>query len=271
MWTGAAAMLRSSTVMLPLVPLRDMVLFPQMEAQLYVGRESSIRALEQAKVEGLVFFTAQHDAKIVQPSFADLFPTGSIGVIRELERLGDGTLRTIIEGVRRARARRVAESDGHFVAELDELAEPTTPTNEDRSWMRRVQALFETVVKLDQRVDPTSLMRSQAMDDPVHVSFTVAANVPAMKLADRQALLEMDGARERLERLHQLLEPEVEILETQRRMRTRAEQRFEENVERDLRSEIERLRASLALLIDALAEGKTLPNDAIERIRRQLE
>jgi ATP-dependent Lon protease len=258
-------------VILPLVPIRDMVLFPQMEAQLYIGRESSMRALEQAKVGGHVFFTAQRDSKVVQPASADLFPTGTIGLIRELKRLGDGTVHTIIEGERRARSRRVFESAGHAVAELDEIAEPTTPTTEDRSWTKRVQALFETYVKLDTRVDPTSLMRSQATDDPMRVSFTVAANLPAITLADRQSLLEMDGTRDRLERLHQLLEPEVEILETKRLMRSRVEQQVGEEVERDLRSEIERLRACLTLLVDALADGKTLPNDAIERIRRQFE
>src|SRR3954464_14850195 len=142
-----------------LLPLRDIIVFPHMVSQLFVGRERSIAALDEAMNRGKeIFLAAQHNAKTNDPTPEDIFAVGSVGVIMQLLRLPDGTVKVLIEGKRRAKIRRFVESDAFFLVEFDEVAEVTTATVEVEALMRSVQSTFEMYVKLNKKIQPEVLM-----------------------------------------------------------------------------------------------------------------
>ncbi len=213
---------------LPLLPLRDIIVFPYMESQLFVGRERSINALDAAMTQGKeIFLAAQKNAKTNEPAPEDIFGTGTIGTVKQLLRLPDGTVKVIVEGRRRARVRRFVQSDDYFVVEVDELPETLAKTVEVEALKRSVQSAFEMYVKLNKKVQPEVLMGVQTIDDPGRLSDTIVANLATIKLTDRQALLEMDDATKRLERLHELMQAEIEILQVEKKIRSRVKKQME--------------------------------------------
>src|SRR5512144_79222 len=213
---------------LPLLPLRDIIVFPHMVSQLFVGRERSIAALDEAMNRGKeIFLSAQRNAKSNEPTPEDIFVTGSSGVIMQLLRLPDGTVKVLIEGKRRAKIRRFLASDAFFLVEYDEIPEVSAAGVEVEALMRSVQSTFELYVKLNKKIQPEVLMSVQAIDDPARLSDTIIANLPTIKLADRQALLENDDAKKRLERLIELMQAEVEILQVEKKIRSRVKKQME--------------------------------------------
>src|SRR5262249_8566168 len=162
-----------------------------------------------------------------EPAVEDIFQVGSVGVIMQLLRLPDGTVKVLIEGKRRAKIRRFVESDTFFLVEFDEIAEATTATVEVEALMRSVQSTFEMYVKLNKKIQPEVLMSVQAIDDASRLSDSIIANLPTIKLADRQALLEMDEPKLRLERLIELMQAEVEILQVEKKIRSRVKKQME--------------------------------------------
>src|SRR3954470_19907342 len=195
----------------PLLPLRDIIVFPHMVSQLFVGRERSIAALDEAMNRGKeIFLSAQRNAKTNDPTPEDIFAVGSVGVIMQLLRLPDGTVKVLVEGKRRAKVRRYVQSDAFFLVEFDEVVEAPAATVEVEALMRSVQSTFEIYVKLNKKIQPEVLMSVQAIDDASRLSDSIIANLPTVKLADRQALLEMEDPKARLERLIELMQAEVE-------------------------------------------------------------
>src|SRR6266567_2670565 len=143
----------------PLLPLRDIIVFPHMVSQLFVGRERSIAALDEAMNRGKeIFLAAQRNAKTNDPTPEDIFATGSVGVIMQLLRLPDGTVKVLIEGKRRAKIRRFVESDAYFLVEYDDLVEAAPASVEVEALMRSVQTTFEMYVKLNKKIQPEVLM-----------------------------------------------------------------------------------------------------------------
>ncbi len=212
----------------PLLPLRDIIVFPHMVSQLFVGRERSIAALDEAMNRGKeIFLAAQRNAKTNDPTPDDIFSVGSVGVIMQLLRLPDGTVKVLIEGKRRAKIRRYAQTDAFFLVEFDEIVEATTANVEVEALMRSVQSTFEMYVKLNKKIQPEVLMSIQAIDDASRLSDSIVANLPTIKLADRQALLEMDEPKQRLERLIELMQAEVEILQVEKKIRSRVKKQME--------------------------------------------
>src|SRR3954465_1220206 len=137
----------------PLLPLRDIIVFPHMVSQLFVGRERSIAALDEAMNRGKeIFLAAQRNAKTTAPTAEDIFAVGSVGVIMQLLRLPDGTVKVLIEGKRRAKIRRFVESDAYFLVEYDDLAEGAPASVEVEALMRSVQTTFEMYVKLNKKI-----------------------------------------------------------------------------------------------------------------------
>jgi ATP-dependent Lon protease len=212
----------------PLLPLRDIIVFPHMVSQLFVGRERSIAALDEAMNRGKeIFLAAQRNAKTNDPTPEDIFAIGSVGVIMQLLRLPDGTVKVLIEGKRRAKVRRYVQSDPFFLVEFDDVEEATVEGVEVEALMRSVQSTFETYVKLNKKIQPEVLMSVQAIDDASRLADTIVANLPTIKLADRQALLETEDAQKRLERLIELMQAEVEILQVEKKIRSRVKKQME--------------------------------------------
>jgi ATP-dependent Lon protease len=213
---------------LPALPLRDIIVFPHMVAQLFVGRDKSIAALDEAMArEKEIFLAAQKNAKTNEPTPDDIYAVGTIGTIVQLLRLADGTVKVLVEGRQRARVRRYAEHADFFLAEVEEVPEQQEADVEVEALIRSVQSTFEVYVKLNKKVQPEVLMSVQSVEEGSKLSDTIAANLPTIKLADRQGLLEMDEPKKRLERLYELMQAEIEILQVEKKIRSRVKKQME--------------------------------------------
>ncbi|HYQ05259.1 MAG TPA: endopeptidase La [Polyangiaceae bacterium] len=212
----------------PALPLRDIIVFPHMVSQLFVGREKSIAALDEAMAHDKeIFLAAQKSAKTNEPTPDDIYSVGTVGTIVQLLRLADGTVKVLVEGRQRARVKRYNESNEFFSVEIEEIPEAGTADVEVEALIRSVQSTFEVYVKLNKKVQPEVLMSVQSIDDASKLSDTIAANLPTIKLADRQGLLEMEEAKKRLERLYELMQAEIEILQVEKKIRSRVKKQME--------------------------------------------
>ena len=212
----------------PALPLRDIIVFPHMVSQLFVGREKSIAALDEAMAHDKeIFLAAQKSAKTNEPTPDDIYTVGTVGTIVQLLRLADGTVKVLVEGRQRARVKRYNDSNDFFSVEIEEIAEAGTTDVEVEALIRSVQSTFEVYVKLNKKVQPEVLMSVQSIDDASKLSDTIAANLPTIKLADRQGLLEMEEAKKRLERLYELMQAEIEILQVEKKIRSRVKKQME--------------------------------------------
>ena len=212
----------------PLLPLRDIIVFPHMVSQLFVGRERSINALDAAMARDKdIFLAAQKNAKTNEPTPEDIFQVGTLGTIMQLLRLPDGTVKVLVEGKRRAKVKKFPQTEEYFLVEVEETVENTAKGVEVEALMRSVQAAFEMYVKLNKKVQPEVLMSVQTIDDAARLADTIVANLPTIKLTDRQALLEMEDAVKRLERLHELMQSEIEILQVEKKIRSRVKKQME--------------------------------------------
>jgi ATP-dependent Lon protease len=213
---------------LPALPLRDIVVFPHMVSQLFVGREKSIAALDEAMARDKeIFLAAQKNAKTNDPTPEDIYTFGTIGAIVQLLRLADGTVKVLVEGRQRARVHRFTDSRDFFVVEAEAVKDDVADDVEVEALIRSVQSTFEVYVKLNKKVQPEVLMSVQSIDDASKLSDTIAANLPTIKLGDRQALLEMSDAKKRLERLYELMQAEIEILQVEKKIRSRVKKQME--------------------------------------------
>jgi ATP-dependent Lon protease len=212
----------------PLLPLRDIIVFPHQVVPLFVGREKSIGALESAMQEGReILLCAQREAGTNEPKPEDIHTTGTLGGIVQLLRLPDGTVKVIVEGRRRARIRRFVQTEGHFVVELDDAPEGEAERPvELEALVRSIQAAFESYVKLNKQIGPDILVTVQPIEDAVRLAYTIIAQL-SLKLADKQALLEMESPKKRLERLFELMQAEIEILQVEKKIRTRVKKQME--------------------------------------------
>jgi ATP-dependent Lon protease len=215
----------------PLLPLRDIVVFPHMVVPLFVGREKSIGALEEAMGKGAsgykeIFLSAQRKAKTNEPVPEDIFTIGTVGTIIQLLRLPDGTVKVLVEGKRRAAIKRFTQTDGFFTVEIEEIPEVHERSVELDALVREVHATFETYVKLNKRIAPEILISVQTIEDPGQLADTMVGQLQ-LKLQDKQAILEIDSPSKRLSRLYELIKAEIEILQVERKIRTRVKKQME--------------------------------------------
>ncbi|MCG5055230.1 MAG: endopeptidase La [Myxococcales bacterium] len=213
----------------PLLPLRDIVVFPYQVVPLFVGREKSLSALEEAMSAGgyqEIFLSAQRQAGTEEPSPGDIHEVGTLAGIIQVVRLSDGTVKVLVEGRRRAVVRRFLRTEGCFVVDVEPLPEPEEDPLELQALVREVQSAFETFVKLNKRVTPEILASVQTIEGPAALADTVIGHLP-LKLSDKQQLLEAVSPFERLTKLFELLKAEVEVLEVERRIRTKVKRRAE--------------------------------------------
>jgi ATP-dependent Lon protease len=212
---------------LPLLPLRDIIVFPHMVVPLFVGRQKSIAALEEAMThDKTVLLCAQKKAKTNEPSAEDIFSVGTVGSILQLLRLPDGTVKVLVEGKHRARVRRFLDSERFLLVDAEDVEETIERTVELEALMRSVQSTFEAYVKLNKRIPPEMLTSVASIDDPARLADTIVAHL-SLKLQDKQSILETESPARRLEKLYELMQGEIEILQVEKKIRTRVKKQME--------------------------------------------
>ena len=212
---------------LPLLPLRDIIVFPHMVVPLFVGRQKSIAALEEAMAnDKTILLCAQKKAKTNEPGADDIFAVGTVGAIIQLLRLPDGTVKVLVEGKQRARVRRFLDSERFLLAEAEDIEESSDRTVELEALMRSVQSTFEAYVKLNKRIPPEMQTSVAAIDDPARLADTIVAHL-SLKLNDKQSILETESPAKRLEKLYELMQGEIEILQVEKKIRTRVKKQME--------------------------------------------
>ncbi|HEX6439149.1 MAG TPA: endopeptidase La [Candidatus Binatia bacterium] len=211
----------------PLLPLRDIIVFPHMVVPLFVGRQRSIRALEEAtQKQGPVFLSSQKDAKTNEPAEDDIYKIGTLGTVVQMLKLPDGTVKVLIEGKRRAQIARFVNNPEFFLVDVDEAPEVNERNTEVEALTREVHTTFENYVKLKKKIPPEMVMSVSSIDDPGRLADTIVAHL-GIKLEDRQNLLETFNAAERLEKVLGHMRAEIEILEVERRIRSRVKKQME--------------------------------------------
>src|SRR5581483_5684802 len=211
----------------PLLPLRDIIVFPHMVVPLFVGRQKSIRALEEAmNRQKFILLAAQKDAKTNEPAEADIYRVGTLGTVVQLLRLPDGTVKVLVEGKKRARIQRYVQNPDFFLVEVDEIEEAVQNSTEVEALSRSVNSTFENYVKLNKKIPPEMIMSVASITDPSRLADTIVAHL-GIKLEDKQALLEAVDPAQRLEKVLGYMRSEIEILEVEKRIRTRVKKQME--------------------------------------------
>ncbi|WP_374433478.1 endopeptidase La [Inhella sp.] len=221
--------LPSELLTLPLLPLRDVVVFPHMVIPLFVGRPKSIKALEAAMESGRqIMLVAQRAAAKDEPKADDLFEIGCVSSILQMLKLPDGTVKVLVEGLQRARTVAVHEVTEHFTAEVLPVSPDVAQAPEIEALRRAVVQHFDQYVKLNRKIPPEILTSIAGIDDPGRLADTMAAHLQ-LKLEAKQAVLDLSDVAKRLEKLLELLEHEVDILQVEKRIRGRVKRQMEKS------------------------------------------
>ncbi|MSO71913.1 MAG: endopeptidase La [Alphaproteobacteria bacterium] len=212
----------------PVLPLRDIVVFPHMIAPLFVGREKSVKALEDVmKDDKKILLVAQRNAAQDDPTPADIFGIGTIGTVLQLLKLPDGTVKVLVEGGARARILRYVENQNFFQAHAEELKEEAAgPAQELEALARSAVTQFEQYIKLGRKAPPEVLVSINQIEDAGKLADTIAAHL-SLKIPEKQELLEMARVSSRLERIFALMENEIGVLQVEKRIRSRVKRQME--------------------------------------------
>lgn len=226
--------LPSTSVDLPLLPLRDVVVFPHMVIPLFVGRPKSIKALEAAmEAERRIMLVAQKTAAKDEPSVQDMFEVGCVATILQLLKLPDGTVKVLVEGQQRASVNRIDEGESYFTANITPIEVTSSLVAGDKgseieALRRAVTQQFDHYVKLNKKIPPEILTSISSIDDPGRLADTIAAHLP-LKLDAKQVILDLSAVKARLENLYEQLEREVDILNVDKKIRGRVKRQMEKN------------------------------------------
>jgi ATP-dependent Lon protease len=223
------AILPAEEVTLPLLPLRDVVVFPHMVIPLFVGRPKSIKALEAAMEAGRqIMLVAQKAAGKDEPKPEDMFQIGCVSSILQMLKLPDGTVKVLVEGIQRARTRRISDDGEHFSGDVLPVPPGGETSPEIEALRRAVTQHFDQYVKLNKKIPPEILTSIAGIDDPGRLADTIAAHLP-LKLEAKQSVLDLFDVAGRLEKLLELLEHEVDILQVEKRIRGRVKRQMEKS------------------------------------------
>jgi len=263
-----------------LLPLRDIVVFPHMVVPLFVGRAKSIRALEDAMAGSReLLLVAQRDHKVDDPREQDVYRVGTVGAILQLLRLPDGTVKVLVEGKSRARIKSFSSSEPFLSCEIEIVQAPEDRSVELEALVRTIHATFENYVKLNRKVPPEILNSVSTIIAPARLADTIVAHLN-LKLEDRQRLLELVSPAKRLEEVFALIQAEIEVLEVERKIRSRVKKQMERSQkeyylneqmraiqkelgERDeFKNEIQELEETL--------KKKKMPKEALDRTKKEI-
>jgi len=215
------------TKKLPMMPIRDVVIFPSMMTPFVVGRESSVRALEEALAgDKKIFLATQHDASIDEPKPHEIFQVGTVVNIVQSLKLPDGNIKVLVEGLERAKILQVVDTDGYFEATVRTAKYSTEPTPQVEAAMQRATGLFEQYVKLCQSLNYETMIAAVRNDDPAKLTDTIAANLQ-LSIEEKQELLEIFDPAERLNRIGDVLDVEIEKLNMDRTIQSRVKRQME--------------------------------------------
>jgi ATP-dependent Lon protease len=217
----------AGTVLYPLLPLRDIVIFPYMVTPLFVGRPRSIHALEGAmEKDKLVFLATQKDPKIDEPGPGDIYEVGTLGQVIQLLKLPDGTVKVLIEGKSRARINAIVQREECVFVEIDEMTDVSVSTPESEALIRSIVEAFENYVNLGKKVPPEMVSSVSGITEPGRLADTVIAHLN-VRIPEKQEILALIDPHERLEQLLALMGREVEILQIEKKIRNRVKSQME--------------------------------------------
>ena len=223
--------LPATPIDLPLLPLRDVVVFPHMVIPLFVGRPKSIKALEMAmEADRRIMLVAQKAAAKDEPSVADMFDVGCVSTILQMLKLPDGTVKVLVEGQQRALVTSIEDAESHFMATVTpvEATPDANKPSEIEALRRAVMQQFDQYVKLNKKIPPEILTSISSIDDPGRLADTIAAHLP-LKLENKQVVLDLSDVKARLENLFEQLDREVDILNVDKKIRGRVKRQMEKN------------------------------------------
>ncbi len=217
----------SPATLYPVLPLRDIVVFPHMIVPLFVGRDKSVRALEEVmKSDKQILLVTQRDAGMDDPATDDIFTVGTVGTVLQLLKLPDGTVKVLVEGGSRASIERYTRIDDYFEALAILMDEREEDPAEIEALARSVSSQFENYVKLNKKVPPEVLVSLNQIEEPSRLIDTIASHL-AIKIAEKQELLEIESVRERLERVYAMIEGEIGVMQVEKRIRSRVKRQME--------------------------------------------
>ncbi|MCL1143930.1 endopeptidase La [Shewanella gaetbuli] len=220
---------REAHIELPVLPLRDVVVYPHMVIPLFVGREKSIRCLESAmEQDKQILLVAQRDADLDEPTKDDIYEIGTVASILQLLKLPDGTVKVLVEGGQRAKVERYTQEEEFFVATAQYLESETLAEKEEEVLVRSAIGQFEGYIKLNKKIPPEVLTSLTGIEEAARLADTMAAHMP-LKLEDKQSVLEMINIGERLEYLMAMMEAEIDLLQVEKRIRTRVKKQMEKS------------------------------------------
>jgi len=211
----------------PVLPLRDIVVFPHMIVPLFVGREKSVRALEDVmKDDKQILLVTQKNAAQDDPTTSDIYMVGTVGTVLQLLKLPDGTVKVLVEGGQRARIQRFADNDLFFQAFAETIGENSGAQQETEALARTVVSQFEQYIKLNKKIPPEVLVSINQIEDPGKLADTVASHL-SLKIPEKQELLETATVSERLEKVFGYMEGEIGVLQVEKRIRNRVKRQME--------------------------------------------
>jgi ATP-dependent Lon protease len=264
----------------PMMPVRDMVIFPQQMTPFIVGREASVRALEEALAgDKKIFLSTQHDASVDDPKPEEIYAVGTLANIVQSVKLPDGNIKVLVEGVERARAVSIATEEGFFRATVRLLSGRVEPSPQVEQTVQKITGLYEQFIKLSQSLNYDTMIAAARVDDPARLSDTIAANLQ-LPVDEKQDLLETVDPLERLSRIGDILEVELEKLNVDRNINTRVKRQMEraqkeyylneklKAIQKELgrgeKSEIDELKKK----IDSAGMSKEVHEKAIQELKR---
>ena len=278
---------KKEAAMLPMLPLRDIVLFPHEVRPLYVGREKSIAALKDAMArkgadgKAWLLLAAQKKAKTNDPAPDELFAYATLGQVVQLLPLPDGTVKVLVEGVARAKITKFAPHEPFFLCEFEKVEEELTKGVELEALVRAVQATFKAYVELNKRIAPELQQQVGTIEDASRLSDTIAIHLPFKSVADKQTMLETESPVKRLEKLYELMQGEIEILKAEKRIKSRVKKQMERTqreyflneqmqaIQRELGDKDEG-KGELQELDDKL-KAKKMPKEAQAKIKKEIK
>ncbi len=257
--------LQQINVLIPVLPLRDVVVYPHMVIPLFVGRERSIDALDAAmKDSKQILLVAQKEAEVDEPDIADLYEIGTLANILQMLKLPDGTVKVLVEGIQRSKVLHYKEIESYFSAVVTEIHDILKLTEQEQDVLQRtVINSFDQYVKLNNKIPPEVLNSLSGIDDPSRLADTMAAHM-TLKVSEKQAILETADIEKRLENLMTLMEGEVDLLEMEKRIRVRVKQQMEKNQREYYLNE------QMKAIQKELGDMEDVPNE-IEELAKKIE
>ena len=248
--------------LIPVLPLRDVVVYPHMVIPLFVGREKSILALEAAMADNKkILLLAQKNAEVDDPAYGDLYQIGTLSTILQMLKLPDGTIKVLVEGGERVVVDSILETNEYFSASTQVLEKPVLADDREAEvLLRSVLNLFDQYVKLNKKVPPEILTSLSGIDDPSRLADTIAAHM-SLKLEEKQEILEIQDPRERIEHIMSKIEGEIDLMQIEKRIRGRVKQQMEKSQrEYYLNEQMKAIQKELGDMEDAPNEIDDLQN-----------